>query len=205
MQSSPLIPKPIRGDISIKLVEIRPTLADHNQINKAATKILRLAEKADTLRGRGTREERRQAADADQQIVELAAIKKDKVWETVALAEMGVIVDQLGELQKAIEIEERSLLLARELKNREHKGTALNNLGYTNKNLGDYEKGISYLAQALDIQRETNDRRGEAIVLNNLGGCYLLRGDLAKAEELYLQSMKRKVCCEKSGGTLPQI
>ncbi|MEP6900994.1 MAG: CHAT domain-containing protein [Actinomycetota bacterium] len=188
------------GRYVIKLAEIRPTVAEDNQINEAAIKIRNLARQAETLRGRGTREERRQAADNYQQIIELSAVKKDKIWEIVALAEKGEIFRQLGEMQKAVELEERSLIMAREAGNREHEGTALNNLGVDYKELGDYEKGILYLTQALDIQRETSDKRGEAIVLNNLGGCYLLRGDLAKAEELYQQSIVlRRVVKDRRG------
>lgn len=176
------------GRYVIKLTEIRATLAEDNQANEAMAQIGKLAEKAGTLRSKG-REERRQAADAYAQIAELSRVKKDKVWETVAVVERGDVLRQLGELQTSVELTENGLRLAREIKNREHEGSALNNLGVTYKELGDYEKGILYLNQALDIQRETNDKGGEAIVLNNLGSCYLLSGDLAKAEVLYLQSI----------------
>lgn len=173
----------------IKLAEIRPTAAEDFQINEAGLKIKNLADEAETLRLKPTREDRQKAFENYLQIVELSKIKKDKTWEIVALVEGGDILRQIGELQKSIEMTERGLNLARELKNREHEGSALNNLGVEYKELGDYEKGISYLTQALDIQRETGDKRGEAIVLNNLGGCYLLNGDLTKAEELYQQSI----------------
>ena len=177
------------GKYVIKLAEIRPTVAEDFQINEAALKIRELAKKAETLRSKPTRDERRQAADAYGEIIELSLVKKDKVWETVANVEMGDVLRQLGEYQKSVELTERGLTLAREIKNREHEGSALNNLGVEYKELGDYEKGILYLTQALDIQRETSDRRGEAIVLNNLGSCYLLSGDLAKAAELYEKSI----------------
>jgi CHAT domain-containing protein/tetratricopeptide (TPR) repeat protein len=185
----PSDPKADAGRYVIRLAEIRPTVAEDFRINEAALKIRQLAEKAESLRGRGTREERRQAADAYAQILELSRIKKDKIWAVVALVEGGDVLRQLGELQMSVELTERGLSLAREVGNREHEGSALNNLGVEYKELGDYEKGILYLTQALDIQRETNDKRGEAIVLNNLGSCYLLGGDLTKAEELYLQSI----------------
>lgn len=177
------------GRYVIRLAEVRPTAAEDFQVNEAAAKILRLAKEAEALSRRGTREERRQAAEAYAQIVELSGVKRDKVWAVVGLVEGGDVLRQLGELQASVELTERGLSLAREVGNREHEGSALNNLGVEYKELGDYEKGILYLTQALDIQRETNDKRGEAIVLNNLGGCHLLGGDLTKAEELYLQSI----------------
>lgn len=116
-------------------------------------------------------------------------VKKDKVWEVVALVEGGDILRQLGELQTSVEMTERGLSLARAIGNREHKGSALHNLGVEYKELGDYDKAIFYLTQAFDIQRETSDKRGEAIVLNNLGGGYLLRRDLEKAEEFHQRSI----------------
>ena len=159
----PSDPKADAGRYTIKLAEIRPTVAEDFQINEAAGKIRRLAEKAESLRGRGTREERRQAAEAYAQIVELSRVKKDKVWAVVGLVEGGDVLRQLGELQASVELTERGLALAREVGNREHEGSALNNLGVEYKELGDYEKGVLYLTQALDIQRETDDKRGEAI------------------------------------------
>ena len=107
----PSNPKADAGRYVISLVEIRPTVAEDNQINEAARQINRLAAAAVVLRQKGTREERRQAADSYQQIIELSRLKKDKTWEIVAVVEMGLIYDQLGELQKYIELEERGLLL----------------------------------------------------------------------------------------------
>lgn len=177
------------GRYVINLAEIRPSVTEDNRINEAATKIRQLAKQSEVLRVKGTREERRQAIENYRQIIELSRVVKDKTWEIVAVVEMGLIYDQLGELQRYMELEERGLLLSREMGNREHEGSALNNIGNGYKTFGDYEKAIFYLTQALDIQRETNDKRGEAIVLNNLGGCYLLQGNLTKAEELYQQSL----------------
>ncbi|HYJ47049.1 MAG TPA: tetratricopeptide repeat protein, partial [Pyrinomonadaceae bacterium] len=196
----PSDPKADAGRYVIRLAEVRPTSAEDFQVNEAASKILRLEEEAQSLSMRGTREERRRAAEAYAQIVELSRVKQDKVWAVVGLVEGGDVLRQLGELQAAFELTERGLALAREVGNREHEGSALNNLGVEYKELGDYEKGILYLTQALDIQRETNDKKGEAIVLNNLGGCYLLSGDLTKAEELYLQSLALRRLMKARGG-----
>lgn len=200
----PSNPKADTGRYVIKLAEIRPTLAEDNQINEATKRINELAKQAEGLRGKGTREERRQAINNYQQIIELSRVKKDKTWEIVGVVEMGLIYDQLGELQTYIELSERGLLLSREMGNREHEGSALNNIGNGYKTFGDYEKAIFYLTQALDIQRETNDKRGEAIVLNNLGGCYLLQGNLPKAEELYQQSivLRREVKDRRGEGNV---
>jgi CHAT domain-containing protein/Tfp pilus assembly protein PilF len=185
----PSSPKAAPGKYQIKLAEIRATAAEDNLINERAKQIGALLNEAEVLRQNGTRAGRRQAIEKYEQIAELARLQNDKNWEIVAVVQMGLIYEQLGEFQKSLDAHENGLRLAREIGNREHEGSALNNVGNEYKNLGDYEKAIFYLTQALEIQRETNDKHGEAIVLNNLGGCYLLRGDLTKARDLYEQSL----------------
>ena len=185
----PSSPKAAPGKYQIKLAEIRTTVAEDNLTNERAKQIGALLNEAEALRQNGTRAGRRQAIEKYEQIAELARLQKDKNWEIVAVVQMGLIYEQLGEFQKSLDAHESGLRFAREIGNREHEGSALNNVGNEYKNLGDYEKAIFYLTQALEIQRETNDKHGEAIVLNNLGGCYLLRGDLTKARDLYEQSL----------------
>jgi tetratricopeptide (TPR) repeat protein len=191
------------GKYEIKLTEIRPTMAEDNLINERAKQITALANETNEMRQKGTREGRRQAIANFERIVELSHLQHDKIWEVVAVVQMGMIYDQLGEMQKSIDAHELGLRLAREAGNREHEGSALNNVGNSYKTLGDYEKAIFYLTQSLEIQRETNDKRGEAIILNNLGGCYLLLGDLNKAKELFGQSvvLRRLVKDQKGEGS----
>lgn len=57
----PSDPKADAGLYVIRLAEIRPTVAEDLQVNEAALKVRQLAEKAASLRARGTQEERRQA------------------------------------------------------------------------------------------------------------------------------------------------
>lgn len=182
-------PRAAIGKYQIKLAEIRPTVSEDNQYNERAGQIYALNNEIVALQPKNTREARQEIVGKYEEIVRLARLQKDKTWEIVAVVMSGLTYEQLGELQKAVELQERGLMLSREAGNREHEGSALNNIGNLYKTLGDYEKAIFYLTQALDIQRETLDKRGEAIVLNNLGGCYLLLGDLPKAQDLYLQSI----------------
>jgi len=102
---------------------------------------------------------------------------------------MGIIYDQLGELQKSIDAHEEGLRLSREIGNREHEGSSLNNIGLGYKTLGDCEKAIFYLNQSFAIQRETLDKRGEAFTVNNLGGCYLMLNDFPKAQNFFERSL----------------
>ena len=150
------------GKYEIKLAEIRPTVEEDNRINERAKQISELAKATVPMRQLGTGEGRRQAIENYRQIIELSRLQKDKVWEIVAVVQMGIIYDQLGELQKSIDLHETSLRLSREVGNREYENSALNNIGLGYKNFGDCEKAIFYLNQAFAIQRETGDKRGEA-------------------------------------------
>lgn len=189
IEVSPADPRAAAGKYVINLAEIRPTAPQDFEINAAALKISKAANETTVLRAKGTIEGRRQALEKFQEVAALSKIKQDKVWEVVAVISSGLIYEQLGEMQKALEFYLRGFELARAVGNREYTGTALNNLGGGYKILGDYEQAIFYLNQALAIAREIQDRQGEAIFLNNLGGCYLLLGDLSKAEELFRQSL----------------
>jgi CHAT domain-containing protein/tetratricopeptide (TPR) repeat protein len=192
IEVSPADPRAAAGKYTIRLAEIRPSVAGDFEINAAARKITEAANQTTVLRAKGTIEGRRQALEKFQEVIALSKTKRDQTWETVAVISSGLIYEQLGEMQKSLEFYLRGLVLARAAGNREYTGTALNNIGGGYKILGDYEPAIFYLNQALEINREVGDRQGEAIVLNNLGGCFLLLGDLPKAEDLFRRSLARR-------------
>jgi CHAT domain-containing protein/Tfp pilus assembly protein PilF len=189
IEVSPADPRAGLGHYTIRLAEIRPTVALDFEINAAAKKISEVANETTVLRAKGTIEGRRRALEKFQEVIALSKNKQDKNWEVVAVISSGFIYEQLGEMQKSLEFYLQGLALSREIGNREYIGTALNNLGNNYKVLGDYEQSIFYLNQALTIDREIGDRQGEAIVLNNLGGCYLLLGDPRRAEEFFRRSL----------------
>ncbi len=189
IEISPADPKSPQGKYIVQLAEIRQTIPNDLEINQATAEILKLANETVPLRQSGTRENRRQAIEKFSQIITLSKIKKDKVWEIVALVSSGLIYEQLGEFQKALTLYLQSLDLCREIGNRQYEGTTLNNLAVNYNALGEYENGILYLNQAIALQRETGNKRGEAINLNNFGTTYLLLNDLPKAESFYQQAL----------------
>jgi hypothetical protein len=65
------------------------------------------------LRARGAVEGRRQALEKFQEVVALSKIKRDKSWEIVALLSSGLICEELGEIQNALNFYEQGLTLAR--------------------------------------------------------------------------------------------
>ncbi len=189
IEISPADPKAGAGKYTIRFAETRPTVPQDHEINAAAKLITKVADETNVLRQKGTVEGRRQALEKFQEVVALSKIKRDKVWEIVAVISSGLICDQLGEMQKSLDFYLRGLQLSRESGNREYEGASLNNLGNGYKTLGEYQQAIFYLEQALRIDREIGDRQGEGIVLNNLGSCHLLLRNLPEAESFFRQSL----------------
>ena len=109
--------------------------------------------------------------------------------EGVALGNLGLAYDDLGEFAKAIEYYERSLILLRETGDKRGEGIMLGNLGITYKNLGETAKAIEYHEQSLVVAREIADRRAEGNALGNLGNAHERLGETAKAIEYHDQAL----------------
>lgn len=202
IEVSPADPRSPKAKYAIKLTEIRTSSAKDFEINEATKKILTLANETVALRQSGTRENRRKAIGNFQQIIELSKIKQDRVWEVVALITTGLIYEQLGELQKALEYYVSGLNVTREIGNRQYEGSAVNNIGYIQSQTGNYEIAINYYDQSLVLEREVGNVRGEAISLNNVGTAYLFLENIPKALEFFERSLilRKQVKDERGEG-----
>ena len=182
-------PRAKPGRYSIVLKEIRPTVEEDRQINAASSRILQLAGEADRLKYNGTYEGLRGATAKWDEAIAVSRIKKDKVWEGVAVVAQGLIYKQLGELQSALDSHLKSLDIWRELGNRQYEGTALNNIGTAHTDLGEHERSIPYFEQSADLNRKAGDRLSLGFSLGNLADSYRRIGDLSKAEDYFKQSV----------------
>ena len=154
---------------------------------------MQLAGEADQLKYNGTIEGLRGAIAKWDEAIAVSKIKKDKVWEGVALVAKGLIYEQLGELQKTLDAYLESLNLWREIGNRQYEGSALNNLGSVYTDLGELEKSLLYYEQAIEMHRRNKDRNSEGFALNNLAFSYMRLGDYDKAEDFFRQSLVIKL------------
>lgn len=189
---TPPNPRSPKGKYKILLKEIRQTAAEDFQINEAAKKISRLAEETSVARAKGTIEGRREALAKWQEIIALSKIKKDRVWEGIALLSSGLIYEQLSEIQNALDVYTQSLEIWQEIGNRQYEGSAVNNLGIIYNDLGEYEKAISNYNQAIKIQREIGNRPSVGIYLNNLAYAYMRLENYVEAEKFFSQSLENK-------------
>jgi tetratricopeptide (TPR) repeat protein len=105
--------------------------------------------------------------------------------EGIALGNLGLVHDALGDTRKAIGFYEQRLLIAREIGDRRGEGQNLGNLGNAHAAMEDARQAIKFHEQALEIDREIGDRRGEGQDLGNLGNAYYSLGDPLKAIEYY--------------------
>ena len=110
--------------------------------------------------------------------------------EGMAVGNLGLAYEDLGEPRRAIEYHEQYLKIARETGDRRGEGKALNNLGNAYWQLGQPRRAIEYHEQRLEIVRQTKDRRGEGQTLNNLGNAYSALEQRDKAITHYCQQLE---------------
>ncbi len=189
---TPANPRAVSGKYKILLKEIRQSVPEDFETNQAAKKITQLAEETSVARAKGTIAGKREALEKWQEIIKLSKIKKDRVWEGIALLSRGLIYEQLGEIQNALDVYLQSLEIWQETGNRQYEGSAVNNLGIIYNDLGEYEKAISNYDQAIKIQREIGNRQSEGIYLNNLAYSYMRLENYLEAENFYRQSLDIK-------------
>lgn len=199
---TPSDPRAAIGKFKIKLSGLRPTTDTDHQINAAAKRITKVADEATVLRQNGTREGRRAAIAKFAEVIELSRQKQDKVWEVVALITTGLLYEQLGEVQRALDYYSRGLDLTRTVGNKQYEGSSINNLAVAYLGLAEYETAVSYLSQAMELQTAAGNRRGQGVVYNNLGTAHLMLGNIQRSEEYYQQALavRREVKDERGEG-----
>jgi DNA-binding SARP family transcriptional activator/tetratricopeptide (TPR) repeat protein len=101
--------------------------------------------------------------------------------EAAMLNNLGVISEQLGDLDKANERYVQSLELHRREGMRDREGPALMKIGSNHQYRGEFEQAAGYYRQALDISRSLSSRHSEANALHYLGATEFLMGRLDDA------------------------
>ncbi|MEZ5428136.1 MAG: CHAT domain-containing tetratricopeptide repeat protein [Pyrinomonadaceae bacterium] len=192
VEVSPADPRSPLGGFEILLREIRPTVPEDWRIGEIGAELESLAEAATMDKYKGTIQGKRDSLAKWDKVIGLSKVKKDRVWEGVALVSKGLVYEQLGELQNALDVYLESLDIWREMGLREYEGSAVNNAGVVYSDLGEYEKSITYYQQAIKIQRELGNLNSVSIYLNNLGFTHMSLGNYKKAEDLFRQSLEIK-------------
>jgi DNA-binding SARP family transcriptional activator len=101
--------------------------------------------------------------------------------EASVLVNLGVIEEDLGNLDAAADAVGEALPLIRKAGARHVEATALANLGAARETAGHLDEAAAYYRQASEINREVGDRHGEADDFYCLASTGWLRGELAEA------------------------
>src|SRR5258708_507865 len=109
--------------------------------------------------------------------------------EGLALNNIGVIYNMVGEQQKALDYLQRSLVLLHASGDKSAESSVLSNIGNAFSRFGDYQKALSYYDQAQAIQRETGNRAKEGETLDLFGAAYSALGQPQKALEYHQKAL----------------
>lgn len=100
----------------------------------------------------------------------------------LALNNLGNLVYELGDLNRANELYEESLALRREIGDQLGIASALNNLGMLATSQGDLSRARKLLETSFELRRELDPDNPSAMTMNNLGDVAIAMGDAATAQ-----------------------
>ncbi len=103
--------------------------------------------------------------------------------------ELGSAYSYLGQINRAIECQQRALEIAHESGDRMNEGVWLAELGNRYTSLGHASRAIDCYEQALGINREFGDRKAEGMSLVSLGTCFVTVGEVERAVGCYEQAL----------------
>lgn len=106
----------------------------------------------------------------------------------------AVTLRQLGRYAEATDHATEALEIRKQLYGPEHPGlhASYNELANAHHDLGEFELAISLYRKALELDMRSTSRRSDWIYRNNLGAAFEDRGELAKAERHYQESIERR-------------
>ncbi|MBV9925737.1 MAG: CHAT domain-containing protein [Acidobacteria bacterium] len=127
------------------------------------------------------------ALDAFNHALSVAREANYRQGQLEAQGNMATVYGELGDTQKALELNRQMLPLARELGALDDEGSILVNIGLVYENdLHDTKTALENYNQALQIFQEVGDRIREGVALGNIGSAYKRDNDFPRALD-YLQ------------------
>ncbi len=129
-----------------------------------------------------------EALDYSDQALKLAeSIKYDR-GIAYALNNIGVVHNNIGNLDKALDYFLRSWRIHQAINNQDGVASSLNNIGTIYSSKEDYDKALNYFIRALEIVQNIPDTTRIIGSLNNIGNIHLARNEVEQAEQYYKKS-----------------
>jgi tetratricopeptide (TPR) repeat protein len=119
-----------------------------------------------------------------EQLLEAARKSGDRSREAAALADLGIVTMNEGDLNRAIKHLDQALGLSRELGDRAREVDILHNLGYVLLAMGQPAAARQVLEQSLHLVRQLEDTYAEKLVVERLGMAHANLRDPAGALSL---------------------
>jgi len=127
---------------------------------------------------------------AGRRAVEAAEKKDDKKALAGAFHNLGIVLENLGDLDEAEKFYKESLKISEEIGDRVSIAASLHQLGNIFLGRGDLDEAEKFYRESLKISEEIGARVSIAASLHQLGNIFLGRGDLDEAEKYYKKSLK---------------
>ena len=125
---------------------------------------------------------------AFQQAKQALALSEEIEYQTgiaYSLNNIGVIHQNIGNLDKALGYFQQSLKLHRAIDNQDGIASTLGNIGIIYSRKSDLERALNYFTEAHEIIEPSGDEKRMINSLSNLGNIYFDRGETAQAKEYY--------------------
>ena len=119
----------------------------------------------------------------------IPSTQEKKEAQATALGNLGIILRQRGELEKAMEHYQKALGLHKEIGHRLGEATDLGDLGIVFGQKERFDDAEAHFQKALEIHRGIGNRLGEAAALNNLANVLRLKGNLKAALIYYTDAL----------------
>ena len=100
---------------------------------------------------------------------------------------LGMIYNNLGDLDNAFLYYSKSLNLAKELGNRKQESAVLNNIAGIFEEKGENDKALRYYEESLRLE---TDERAQTPIYNNMALIYSKKGDFKKAIDYFKNAIK---------------
>jgi tetratricopeptide (TPR) repeat protein len=114
----------------------------------------------------------------------------DNVGISSVLSNMGLLYHKKRDLNKALALYNESLEIRKKIDDVNGISTTLGNIGVIHHDNKEYDIALDYMSKSLKMREDQNAISGITDVLSQMGGTYYAKGDLKRAEECGLKSIK---------------
>ena len=119
--------------------------------------------------------------------------KDDEVLGDVkanALHELAIVERNLGEIEKAITLEQQAMEIFERIGDIKMKAATLHQLAIIYADRGEVEQAIAFYQQSLELKEKIGNVQGKAATLHQLAGIYANLGEVEQAIAFYQQSLE---------------